>query len=391
MKKLRIMWLHSHLTHWYGGTKFVYEVIKELSKTHKITLFVQKSSKDIESKFLEIPINVTSLSNSSTGDAKFWINFQREINKQIHYLKKEASNYDVVISSMFPMNIIGNSIGIPHLQYCFEPFAFFWDTSMIQNLPILKRIFLKFVRWRFGKLDIQSTRESKKILTVNSGTQKWISVIYNQDSTPTLLGVDTSFFKPIPNKELEERYKNKKVIIHSTDWTPLKRTNWLIDEFKKINQKKEDSILLITEVQTKGTERELAIKKIKSMKTENIKLCGFVSVDMIPAYYSLADLAIYTGIGQGASAASLFVLECMACETPVVRTNDTDEEVEHGKTGFLFEKNDSDSFQKYVLKLLEDEHLNNEFAVTARRFIEEKYSWKKVADIFEKSMNEILV
>ena len=34
----------------------------------------------------------------------------------------------------------------------------------------------------------------------------------------------------------------------------------------------------------------------------------------------------------------LFVLECMACQTPVIRTNDSDEEIEHEKTGFLFEK-----------------------------------------------------
>lgn len=80
----------------------------------------------------------------------------------------------------------------------------------------------------------------------------------------------------------------------------------------------------------------------------------------------------------------------MACETPVVRTNYTNDEVEHGKTGFLFEKDDKASFKKYVLELLNNEQLNLEFGKSGRKFIEETRSWKKFAEIYENNIFEIL-
>ena len=150
-----------------------------------------------------------------------------------------------------------------------------------------------------------------------------------------------------------------------------------------------DSLLLITEVFTTGKERDLAIKKINEHNL-NVILCGFVPQEMLPKFYSIADIAIYAGIGQGASAASLFVLECMACETPVIRTNDTNEEVEHEKTGYLFEAEDTVNFQKYVLDLLSDESLREKFGKSARQFIEENYSWKKVSEIFEQNCLKLL-
>jgi len=389
MKKLQILWLHSHLSNWGGGTKFVYNVTKELSKNHNVSIFVQKSSNEIIKEFEKIPIPVKTLSNSSTGDFSFWINFEKQIKKEIMVLKDKANEFDIVISSMFPMNVIGNSIMIPHIQYCFEPFAFFWDEFMIKNLPFHKRSLLKFLIKKFRKRDFESTKKSKIILTVNSGTKQWIKEIYEKDSIPTLLGVDTTFFKKIIDKDLQKKYNNKKIIIHSTDWTPLKRTNWLIDQFVETQKQLKDSLLLITEVFTTGKERDIAIKKIKEHNL-NVILCGFVPQEMLPKFYSIADIAVYAGIGQGASAASLFVLECMACETPVIRTNDTNEEVEHEKTGYLFEAEDTVNFQKYVLDLLSDESLREKFGKSARQFIEENYSWKKVSEIFEQNCLKLL-
>ena len=387
---MKILWLHSHLSYWGGGTKFIYYVINELTKKHTVDLYVQKSSSNITKKFEQIPMKVTTLSKSSTGDIRFWFNFKKQIQKEINLLKDLKKNYDIIISSMFPMNIIANSVRLPHIQYIFEPFAFFWDPLMINELSFTKKHFLKFFKNKFSSQDLDATRKSTRILTVNSDTKKWISKIYDRDSIPTLLGVDTSFFKKTFDKELIEKYGNKKIIIHSTDWTPLKRTSWLIDQLAKINSKDKNVILLITEVKQQGTEKDQTLKKIQDHNLKNVIICGFIPQEKLPSYYSLANFAVYCGVGQGASAASLFVLECMACETPVIRTNDTLEEVEHQKSGFLFTSNNKNEFQQYVVKLLEDENLQSTFGKNARDSIIERYSWEKVAKIFEKNCLEIL-
>lgn len=299
MKKLKIIWLHSHLTYSGGGTRFVYEAIRELSKSHQVKLYVQKTSPRLLKQFTDGSIDVTVMSKHSTGDLKFWLNFSGQINKEIKFLKNEALNFDVVISSMFPMNIEGNAIGLPHLQSCFQPFAFFWDPSMINKLPMMERLFLHFIKYKFGKLDIEVTRKSDTVVTVISDVQKWISKVYSRDSIVAHAGVDTSFFKKTYDSNLHQKYAGKKIILHSTDWTPLKRTNWLIDEFVDISSKTNNVILLIIEVKTNGKERDKAIKKINENKINNIELCGFIPENLLPAYYSLSDVCVYVGIGKG--------------------------------------------------------------------------------------------
>lgn len=384
MKKLRIMWLHSQLTNWFGGTRFVYNTINKMSENHTVNLFVQKSSDEIVKDFKDSQINVKTLSKYSTGDSFFWFNFENQIKREVDFLKKITAEYDVVISSVFPMNVVANSIGIPHIQYIFEPFAFFWDPFMIDKLPLSKKLSLKILRRKFGKLDLVHTQKSAKILTVNSGTQKAILNIYGMQSVPTLLGVDTSFFKNNIDKKLKDEFVNKKIIIHSTDWTPLKRTNWLIDQFIEINSKIDNLVLLITEVTDKGYEKDIVLKKIRKNNLNNIKLCGNVPTKDLPKYYSLADVAVYPGVGEGASSASLFVLECMACEIPAIRTDTVHDEVIHNENGFLFNYDDPVSFQEYVIKLLNNGLLKEQFGKNARRHIIENYSWEKVANIIEK-------
>ena len=390
MKKLKIMWLFSHLTISGGGARFLFEAIKELSKNHYIKLYVQKSSPHMIKQYADESIEVVTMSDASTGDTKFWLNFSGQIKKEINFLKKESNNFDVVISSMFPMNIEANALGLPHLQSCFQPYAFFWDSMMINKLPFVQRLLLKFARMKFGKLDIEATQQSNKVVTVIAGVQKWISKVYHRDSIVVHPGVDTTFFKPTLDLNLQNKYAGKKIILHSTDWTPLKRTNWLIDEFVSINSKINDVVLLIMEVKDVGVEREKAIKKINDEKIKNVELCGFVPENLLPAYYSLADVCVYVGIGEGAAAASYIVLESMACETPVIRTNYSLEEVEHGKTGYLFEKDDRESFEKYVIEFLTNPKLKLEFGKAGRNFVQENRSWKRFAELYEKNLFEII-
>ena len=390
MKKLRIMWLHSHLSLPSGGTKYVLEGIRELSKNHNVDLYVQKTTPQFEQLFKKAGINITAMNKYSTGDVLFWVNFSRQIKNELKFLKNQAKSYDVVVSSMFPMNVEANALGLPHLQSCFQPYAFFWDSLMINKLPFVQRLLLNFAKIKFGKLDIEATKKSDKVVTVIGGVQKWISKVYHRDSIVVHPGVDTSFFKPTLDLNLQNKYAGKKIILHSTDWTPLKRTNWLIDEFVSINSKINNVVLLIMEIKNVGVEREKAIKKINNKKIKNIELCGSVPESLLPAYYSLADVCVYVGIGEGAAAASYIVLESMACETPVIRTNYSLEEVEHGKTGYLFEKDDSESFEKYVIEFLTNPKLKLEFGKAGRNFIQENRSWKKFAELYEKNLFEII-
>ena len=333
--------------------------------------------------FKKAGINITTISKYSTDSVLFWLNFSKQIKNEIKFLKDKSKNYDVVISSIFPMNILANSLNLPHMQICFQPFAFFWDPLMIKKLPISKRLFVYFLKTKFGKLDINSTKQSRKILTINNGSRNSILQIYHKDSVPTFMGVDVN----VVNVEIEKKYVGKKIILHSTDWTPLKKTSWLIQQFYLIQKKYPDVILLITEPKTDSKLKRIELEKIKKDAIENIEFLGAVSYDVLSQYYTRADLVVYPGFGSGITT-SLFVLECMAYETPAIVSNYASEDVEAGKTGLVF--NTDDEFQKCILSLLSNDDIRLTLGRQARTYVLQKHSWPNVAKIFETQCLEII-
>ncbi len=291
--------------------------------------------------------------------------------------------FDVVVSIIFPMNILGNSINLPHLQHCFQPFGYFWDTILIKKLPVTQRFFLFVMKKLYGKLDIEYTKKSDIVSTPTKEVSDYVKEFYGKESIPVSAGVD-SIFKPTIDHELVQKYKNCKIIIHSTDWTFTKNTNWLINQFQEISKQIKNIKLLITEVKSTGSERDLALQKIKKYNLD-IELCGLVPEKLLPSYYSIADVGVYSGVAFKNSAASLWVLECMACGTPVVRTNNTNSEVTHGESGFLFDIKKPLDFQNYVIKLLNDDKLRDKFGQNATEFISNHRSWTQIANLFEEN------
>ena len=377
MKKLRIMWLHSHLTLPVGATYYILEVMRQLIKNNSVSVYVQKSTPEFERLFKEAGMNVITLSKRSTGDILFWLNFSKQIKKEVVFLKNQANDYDLVISSIFPMNVIANSLPLPHLQFCFQPFAFFWDPLMIKRLPVSQRIFLYLLRTRFGQLDIDSTKQSQSILTINNGSKQSILEVYHKESTPTFMGVDVD---KVDTREIGRKYVGKKIILHTTDWTPLKKTPWLIEQFILIQEKYPDVILLVTETKIDAGIKRTELNKIGNDRIKNIEFLGTVPTDLLHQYFALADIVVYTGFGT-AITTSLFVLECMAYGTPPVVSKGASEDVEDGKTGLVF-NNDSE-FQNCVLKLLSDENLRLQLGKEASAYVARRHSWSNVGKTFE--------
>ena len=377
MKNLRIMWLHSHLTLPVGATNYILQVIRELSRNNTVGLYVQKSTPEFEQLYKNAGIEIITLSKYSTGDMLFWLNFSGQIKKEVQILKSQVKDYDLVISSMFPMNVIASSLNLPHLQFCFQPFAFFWDPLMIKKMSVPKRIFLYLLRSRFGKLDIQSTKKSGSILTINEGSKKSISEIYNRDSVPVFMGVNV---RKVNNEEIAKKYTGKKIILHTTDWTPLKKTTWLIQQFLLIQKNYPDVLLLITETKTDAHLKNAELKKIRNEEIKNIEFLGTVSTDSLHQYFALADIVVYSGFGT-AITTSLFVLECMAYETTPVVSKGASEDVEDGKTGLVF--NNDIEFQNCVLTLLSDESMRRRLGEQASAYVAQRHSWANVGKKFE--------
>ena len=87
---LKIMWLHPHITNASGSSKYLNNILKQLSSRYEITLFVQKPITFLTDAFQTLPIKIITLGESSTSDLKFWLNFSSEVRKQTFFLKKSS-------------------------------------------------------------------------------------------------------------------------------------------------------------------------------------------------------------------------------------------------------------------------------------------------------------
>lgn len=382
---MSIAWFHSHIQNWAGGTKFLFETVKRLNRKASVTLFVEAASPEILRMFEAENVRVVILTKTRSSKSKlYWLLFPHHLARETEWVRKNVAGFDVYVSSMFPMNVILMNAGKrPHICFCFEPFAFFHDRDMIQGFRSVNRAALKILARLHADKDIAATRSADEVLAIHDGIGKWISKIYGRQAVYTYLGVDTETFRHCEDNRLCKKFAGRTVIIHSTDYTPLKRTWFLIKAMAEIVKKAPEALLLVTHSQEDRSEQKTMKNFIRENGLENnVRLLGFVDYDDLPGYYSLARTAVYPGIGAGASACSLFVLECMACETPCVRTNTSTEETVDGQSGYLFEPDDEKAMQDAILKLLADEPLAHVMGKNARQAALKKYTWDSVIDAF---------
>ena len=381
----KIMWLHSHITNASGSSKYLLSVISELSKKYEITLYLLKPISFYKEDFEKLNIQIISLSDISTSDPKFWINFSKTLKNSIKKLSNDKENFDMVISSFFPMNIIANSLNLPHLQFCFQPYVFFWNNDIIKSFSFHKVLLLYILKTIYSKLDYTATQKSKKILTINEGSKKEILEVYGKESIPTFMGIDDE--RNLYSKADSKEKRGKKIILHTTDWSPSKKTFWLIDQFEKISAEYNDVELLITETKHDPKIKSKALSLIKEKSLKNIKFLGILKREKLFQIIKSSNIVVYPGSVKGITT-SLFILECMACGIPPIVHYDTSEDVNRDKSGYVF-SSDSE-FRNYVLHILKDSHLEKFLGNNAQEYVLKKFTWKNVINVFEKNIQELI-
>src|SRR3990170_4698183 len=195
-KKKKIVWLYTHLLFWTGGTRFVLEVTKRLKGFYDICIIVEKASPEIKNECRQNGIEVREIGLLTSTSLIYWLVFPLMLKLHEIRIRKEIMDADVVISGMFPMNVIATRLGKPTIQNCWEPFAFFYDGQMINGFSFSKRTLLRMLAVLYSRLDIAATRKSNIVTTLNYSTEEWVRRVYGRSGIKTYMGVDTDFFMP---------------------------------------------------------------------------------------------------------------------------------------------------------------------------------------------------
>lgn len=183
----------------------------------------------------------------------------------------------------------------------------------------------------------------------NFNIEKDISVIHNF--------VDTSRFK----KARKEHFKkaiapnDEKVLIHTSNFRRVKRTEDVIRVFKLIHDKLPSKLLLVGD----GPERQPMEQLCRELHIcDSVRFLG--KQEAIEELLAVSDLFLMPSESESFGLAAL---EAMACEVPVISSNTggIPEVNIHGKTGFMSAVGDIKDMSENAIQLLSNMSLYKDF------------------------------
>ncbi len=185
--------------------------------------------------------------------------------------------------------------------------------------------------------------------------EKEIRVIYNF--------VDVQRFNKRPVEAFKQAIapRNERILVHASNFRPVKRVEDIIRIFAKLKQKIPAKLLMVGD----GPERQGCENLARALGVcDSIRFLG--KQEQIEEIMAISDLFLLTSAYESFGLAAL---EAMAAHVPVLSSNagGLPEINIPGKTGYMFHIGDIDAAAEYACEILKDENTLQTFRQNAFR------------------------
>jgi len=252
------------------------------------------------------------------------------------------------------------------------------DITLIGNDPSYSRI----VAFSIEQSDaVTAVSNSLRASTyAELGVTREIAVIPNF--------LDLAIHRRRPRPDLRKHFTggddNVKILIHVSNFRPVKRTEVVIDLFDRIRAEVPARLLLVGD----GPDLPIAQRRARTLKIENLVHAIGAQEEVVPLL-SIADLFL---LPSAQESFGLAALEAMACEVPVIASEvgGLPEVIQHGVTGFLHPLDDEDGMVASAIALLKDPARHQAVAQAACRRVREQFSVERVVPMYESCYQKLL-
>ncbi|WP_058303859.1 N-acetyl-alpha-D-glucosaminyl L-malate synthase BshA [Gorillibacterium timonense] len=184
-------------------------------------------------------------------------------------------------------------------------------------------------------------QETRKLLDIT----RPLELVYNF--------VDKRVFYPRDMKKLREEFAdpNEKILLHMSNFRPVKRVMDVVDIFAKVNAQVPSRLLMVGD----GPDIAGVMNRVEKLGLKDrVIFCG--KQDAVADIISLSDLML---LPSEKESFGLVALEAMACGVPTVGSmaGGIPELVENGVSGFLSPIGDTASMAANAIRLLQDAEL----------------------------------
>ena len=243
------------------------------------------------------------------------------------------------------------------------------DITLVGSDPSYRRVVAFSIEKSNG---VTAVSESLRRDTIDTlGIKRPIQVIPNF--------LDETEFQRRPNAELSHRLApdGEAVLMHMSNFRPVKRTNVVYDVFRGVAAKTKTRLVLIGD----GPDR-LALER-RVMEDDLRDHVLFVGEQQdLATWLSAANVFLLPSSQESFGMAAL---EAMACEVPVVasRVGGLPEVIDDGVTGFLCDPEDVNGMIEQTLALLADPPRRVRVGRAAAEVVRAKYSAEAIVPLYE--------
>lgn len=199
--------------------------------------------------------------------------------------------------------------------------------------------------------------------------------------------LDCRIHRRLPPSSLRDRYCRdgcEKLVIHLSNFRPVKRVDALVQVFAKFAVQTRSRLLLVGD----GPELNKALETARSLGVaEHVEALG--EQDQILPLLSISDLFVLTSRQESFGLAAL---EAMASGVPVVASDvgGLHEVIDHGRSGFLHHLEDLDGMAASAAALLTDAALHARVVEEGYRTVHQRFCADLVVPTYEAFYRELL-
>ncbi|MBY6035717.1 N-acetyl-alpha-D-glucosaminyl L-malate synthase BshA [Fictibacillus nanhaiensis] len=240
----------------------------------------------------------------------------------------------------------------------------------------------EMIRFGIDKSDVVTAVSHQ----LKEDTEKLLNI--QKDIIPVHNFVDERVYYRQDNyTELKKTYgiqEDEKVIVHISNFRPVKRIKDVIKSFSLIRKEISSKLLLIGN----GPELTVACELVRELNLEeDVLFLG--KQENVGELFSICDLKLLLSEKESFG---LVLLEAMACGVPVIgtRIGGIPEVIVDGETGFMVDVGDTNEVAKKAISLLKNDEMHNQFRKNAVEHVRENFLSEKIVSIYEDIYNSLV-
>jgi D-inositol-3-phosphate glycosyltransferase len=364
-----------------GMSVYIREVARELGRRGHLVDVYTRTHEPIHDQVVEIGQNVRLIHLKAGAEkiqklAIFYhlADFAHDLE---NFRKRNGLHYDLIHSHYWLSGLAGKRLqqrwGIPHIMG-------FHTLGAVKNAIGIGEDEPKF-RINAEK---ELVRDCHRIIASTEKGKE--DLIYYYDAAPETItvipcGVNLDLFRPI-KREIARCHlglNGESIILFVGRIVPLKGIDNLLKAMAYMERKRRIKLVVIGGDEHSQAEMQRLENLSRSLEIrESVIFLGLVKQEMLPFFYSAADVCVVPSYHESFG---LVVLESLACGTPVVATKvgGAESVIRHGETGYVVMDNDPYRLADNIALFLSTPKGNMAFVDSVRASVT-KYSWSNITE-----------